>query len=333
MVFQRDKGAPSSSFETGLPPAQSGEDVPRWLVILGLVAGLTLLVALLRYAVDLLGVVFVIILVGFAIRALSDWLTEGESVSGWAMSAVSLGLMGTVLVGLWLFNSHDIASESLQNRLPGPIQRTVAWAESQGWGQRVLLPGSSGSGVLAGGAGGAAESGGGVTSAEAADPRGPLAMSPQPRSSPSLPVSGAIAAVTRPRAAPARRTTPPGEAEAAPTAGQADQTPGAVPAEPQPIAVPTRITLTSSPARAVVGRSVRLTAQVRAVGAETSPTGTVVFSANDALLGRASVRNGTAVLVTLNLAIGDHTLSAAYEGDGTHLPSRAASISQAVARK
>ena len=112
MVFQRDKGAPPDSFETGLPPAQSGEDVPRWLVILGLVAALTLLVALLRYAIDLLGVVFVIILVGFAIRALSDWLTEGESVSGWAMSALSLGLMGTVLVGLWLFNSRDVASQS-----------------------------------------------------------------------------------------------------------------------------------------------------------------------------------------------------------------------------
>ena len=116
--------------------------------------------ALLRYAIDLLGVVFVIILVGFAIRALSDWLTEGESVSGWAMSALSLGLMGTVLVGLWLFNSRDIASEALQNRLPGPIQRTVSWLEAQGWGQRVLLPGASASGALAGG--GPAESGGGA---------------------------------------------------------------------------------------------------------------------------------------------------------------------------
>ena len=159
MVFQRDKGGSADSFETGLPPAQSGEDVPRWLVILGLVAGLTLLVALLRYAIDLLGVVFVIILVGFAIRALSDWLTEGESVSGWAMSALSLGLMGTVLVGLWLFNSRDLASDALQSRLPGPIQRTVSWLEAQGWGQRVLLPGSSASGALA--VGGPAEPGAG----------------------------------------------------------------------------------------------------------------------------------------------------------------------------
>ena len=69
------------------------------------------------------------------------------------------------------------------------------------------------------------------------------------------------------------------------------------------------------------------------MGAETAPTGTVVFSADDVVLGRATVRNGTAVLVTLDLGIGDHTLSAAYEGDGAHLPSRSASISQPVARK
>jgi hypothetical protein len=328
MVFQRDKGTQSDAFETGLPPAQSGDDVPRWLFILGLVAGLTLLVALLRYAVDLLGVVFVIILVGFAIRALSDWLTEGESVSGWAMSAVSVGLTGSVLVGLWLFNSGDITSASLQNRLPGPIQSTVAWLESNGWGQRVLLPGGSGSLGLSGG--GAAGSGVGPI-AEASDPGEPVTMSPRPRVLPSLPASDAITA-PRPRIAPARKTVP-DEAEAAPPDRQQTAAAPSVAPEPQPIVVSTDVTLTASPTRAVVGRSVRLTAQVRAVGAEASPTGTVVFSADDAVLGRAPVRKGTAVFVTLDLAIGDHTLSAAYEGDRTHLPSRSASISQAVARK
>ena len=97
--------------------------------------------------------------------------------------------------------------------------------------------------------------------------------------------------------------------------------------------MPTSLTLTSSPARAVVGRSVRLTAVVRAVGADSSPRGTVTFSADGALLGHATVRDGTAVLVTLNLEIGDHVLSAAYEGDGTHAPSQSASITQTVARK
>lgn len=325
MVFQRDKGSPADPFETGLPPAQSGEDVPRWLVILGLAAGLTMLVALLRYAIDLLGVVFVIILVGFAIRALSDWLTEGETVSGWAVSAVAVGLVGTVVVGLWLFNS---GADVLQNRLPGPVQRTVAWLETQGWGQRVLLPSTRGPGPGAGsfalGAGSAA------TPVDTSRQGEPVAMSPQ--APVSLPASVAKAAAARPRTSPARPGSAPGEAAASQPSGQPAVS-APPPPEPPPAAIPTSLTLTASPARTVVGQSVRLTAVVRAPGAESTPSGTVTFSADGAMLGRAPVRAGLAVLITLNLAIGDHVLSAAYDGDGTHLPSHSASISQTIARR
>lgn len=324
MVFQRDKGRPTDAFETGLPQAQSGEDVPRWLVILGLAAGLTMLMALLRYAIDLLGVVFVIILVGFAIRALSDWLTEGESVSGWAISALALGLVGTVVVGVWLFNS---GTDVLQSRLPGPVQRTVVWLEGQGWGQRVLLPAGStpGLGPVAGPfpPGGAA----GPATETSGDP---VAMSPQPPV--SLPAEGARLGATRPRISAPRPGSAPGEAAASQPSGP-PAAPAAPPPELPPAAIPTSITLTASTARTVVGQSVRLTALVRASGAESTPAGTVTFTADGALLGRASVRAGLAVLVTLNLAIGDHVLSAAYDGDGTHLPSHSASISQTVARK
>ena len=293
-------------------------------MILGLVASLTLLVALLRYAIDLLGVVFVIILVGFAIRALSDWLTEGESVSGWAMSALSLGLMGTVLVGLWLFNSRDLTSGTL-GRLPGPLQRTVAWMESQGWGQRVLLPGSSAAPALS-----VASPSSAVTPPEAADRSEPVAMTP---TTPPLQASRAVGAVKRAASPPpVRRAPAAGEAEAAPPGSQA-VAPPPPPVAPPSVAVSTSTTLTTSPARAVVGHSVRLTAVVRAVGADSSPRGAVTFSADGELLGRATVRDGTAMLVTLNLAIGDHVLAAAYEGDGTHEPSQSASISQTVARK
>jgi hypothetical protein len=325
MVFQRDKAGTADHFETGLPQAESGEDLPRWLVILGLVAGLTLLVALLRYAIDLLGVVFVIILVGFSIRALSDWLTEGESVSGWAMSALSLGLMGTVVVGLWLFNSRADASDVLQRRLPGPIHRTVSWLEAKGWGQRVLLPGSSSPVVAVYNP--PASEGSAAGPSDPPDNRQPVTMSSPPET--SLPV---VTAPTRPRVPLQRRARATGEAEASTQAGQAATSPTAA-SEPPPVAVATSITLSVLPARSVVGRSVRLTAQVRPVGAESTPTGTVVFSADGALLGRASVRGGTAVLVTLNLAIGDHVLSAAYEGDPAHEPSHSASISQTVARQ
>ena len=87
MVLQQDNGNAPLPFDTGLPRTQSSEDVPRWLIVLGVAAACTLLVALLRYAIDLLGVVFLIILVGFSIRAVSDWLTEGESVSAWGAAS------------------------------------------------------------------------------------------------------------------------------------------------------------------------------------------------------------------------------------------------------
>ncbi len=315
-MAQRDKGGAPDSFETGLPSAQSGEDVPRWLVGLGSLAGVALLIALLRYAIDLLGVVFVIILVGFAIRAISDWLTEGESVSGWAMSALSLGLTGTVLVAIWLLNSGDLASSSLQ-RLPGPVQRTVAWMESKGWGQRVLLSGGTG-GSLDG------SSGGGSSTAGDA---GPPAAASVPRLPPSNPVSPPSSAVTRPtRRAP----------RSAPAAVESQAPPTSEPPAPAPapeVRTPTQLLLTASPSRAVVGRSVRLTAQVSGASEDGAPTGIVVFRTDNAVLGRVPVRNGTAVLVTLSLAIGDHTVTATYDGDSRHLPSQSPPVVQTVIRQ
>ncbi len=144
MVLQQDKGSAPPPFDTGLPRAQSSEDVPRWLVVLGMAAACTLLVALLRYAIDLLGVVFLIILVGFSIRAVSDWLTEGESVSGWALAAVFAGLFGTAMVGFWLFGSRDVTTGALERGLPPPVMAVADWFEAHGWGQRVLLGGGGG---------------------------------------------------------------------------------------------------------------------------------------------------------------------------------------------
>jgi hypothetical protein len=316
-MAQRDKGGAPDSFETGLPSAQSGEDVPRWLVGLGSLAGVALLIALLRYAIDLLGVVFVIILVGFAIRAISDWLTEGESVSGWAMSAVSLGLTGTVLVAIWLVNSGDVASNSLQ-RLPGPVQRTVAWMESKGWGQRVLLSGDSG-GSLGG------SSGGGSSTSGSASP-------PAAASVPRLPASGPVSPPpSSPVTRPTRRAP-----RSAPAAVESRDPPTAEPSAPAPapeVRTPTQLLLTASPSRAVVGRSVRLTAQISGASEDAAPTGTVVFRTDNAVLGRVPVRNGTAVLVTLSLAIGDHTVSATYDGDSRHLPSQSPPVVQTVIRQ
>lgn len=315
-MAQRDKGGAPDSFETGLPPAQSGEDVPRWLVGLGSLAGFALLIALLRYAIDLLGVVFVIILVGFAIRAISDWLTEGESVSAWAMSALSLGLTGTVLVAVWLLNSGDVASSSLQ-RLPGPVQRTVAWLESKGWGQRVLLSGGWGGSLSGSPAGGSSAPGGAGPRAAPSVPRLPA---PGPASPPSSPI-------TRPTPRPRRSP---------PEAAESQDPPSTEPSAPAPapeIRTPTQLLLTASPSRAVVGRSVRLTARISGASEDSAPTGIVVFRTDNAVLGRVPVRNGTAVLVTLSLAIGDHTVTATYDGDFRHLPSQSAPVVQTVIRQ
>ncbi len=323
MVLQRDKGLKPESFETGLPPASSGDDVPRWLAVAGLAAGLTLFVALLRYALDLLGVVFVIILVGFAIRAASDWMTEGESVSGWAVSALSTGLMGTVLVGLWLFNSSTQVPLELQSRLPGPIQQMVAWLESHGWGQRVLLPGSQPIGF-----------GGGPDAAVARLPSAPPPVAVE-RDAPAmepraLPAPRPERPVTRTPPPPASRES--GEAEAA-QLSQPAPAPAPAPAPPAPVArTDVTVTMTATPTAAVVGRAVRLTATVTG-DSDPAPTGFVTFDVDRAVLGRVPVRNGTAILSTLDLSIGDHVVSATYGGDARHHQGRSSAVSITVTRR
>src|SRR6185295_211492 len=102
MSLDRDSKLRSPTYTAGPPPDRPSDDLPPWAFILVVVVSLTLFLALLRYAIDLLGVVFLIILVGFSIRTAGDWLTENESVSAWAVTAVSTGLIGTMLVGLWV---------------------------------------------------------------------------------------------------------------------------------------------------------------------------------------------------------------------------------------
>ena len=329
-----------------LSRAQTGEDVPRWLVVLGLAAGLTLFVALLRYAIDLLGVVFVITLVGFALRTLSDWLTEGESVSGWAMSAVSVSLIGTVLVGVWLFNSGGSASEIIGRRLPGPVQRSVAWLERQGWGQRVLLPGRSlsrpapsapiDSPTASAGAGGRGAGAPAPASRAVPVPRMLPPAAPAParaqagRPSRQTDVASAEAAPVPAGASAGPASTPPG----GPAAGSAA---GAPAGEAQTVpAVTPSLALVVSPDRPVVGTSVRLTATLSFGGGD-APQGRVAFFDGGRLLGQAPLRrtgdSWQAFLVTLNLGIGDHELQAVYDGDARLASSRSPRVPVTVARR
>ena len=328
MVLQQDKGSAPPPFDTGLPRAQSSEDVPRWLVILGMAAACTLLVALLRYAIDLLGVVFLIILVGFSIRAVSDWLTEGESVSAWALAAVFAGLFGTVLVGFWLFGSRDMTTGALERGLPPPVLAVSDWFEAHGWGQRVLL---------GGGGGATAPSTPGTSARSASAPSGG-AVSPRAEpESPSAPAPRAIASESSSRGRKPASHGSSGEAEAATTSpsgssarrspepsGGGTDTPTQEAASPPPVSEPvtqpaveaastgTSTTLASSHSASAVGTSVRFTATVTADGSGV-PTGVVVFFDGDRAIGTAGVHGPgpsvTAVFATLDLAIGDHQIS------------------------
>jgi hypothetical protein len=89
----------------------------------------------------------------------------------------------------------------------------------------------------------------------------------------------------------------------------------------------------SAPATSIVGRAVRLVAVVGSRLGEHVPTGEVVFSAGSTTLGRAPLRRGTAMLVTLSLEIGEHQLTAAYDGDDRHLPSESARLAHQVRRQ
>jgi hypothetical protein len=98
----------------------------------------------------------------------------------------------------------------------------------------------------------------------------------------------------------------------------------------------TSTTLASSHSASPVGTSVRFTATVTADGSGV-PTGVVVFFDGDRAIGTASVHGPgpsvTAVLSTLDLAIGDHQIAAEFQGSHGFLGSRSQTISQTITRR
>jgi hypothetical protein len=354
MVLQQDKGSAPPPFDTGLPRAQSSEDVPRWLVILGVVAACTLLVALLRYAIDLLGVVFLIILVGFSIRAVSDWLTEGESVSAWALAAVFAGLFGTVLVGLWLFGSRDMTNGAFERGLPPPVLAVADWLESHGWGQRVLLGGGGGAPIAP-----STPAASAPVSASSAPESPPPARAERATAPPPSASRGEPAAPSSREREPMTAPSGTGEAEAAtpsssgssrrrppePSAGSAQTPSDPASAVPAPAAaqesvstsaVGTSTSVSSSHATSPVGVSVRFTATVTAESSGV-PLGVVVFFDGDRPLGISPVHGPgpsvTAVFATLDLGIGDHQITAQFQGTQGFEGSRSLPVSQTITRR
>jgi len=333
MVLQRDKGISSSvQFSTGLPSVQTTEEVPRWLAIVGLTAALTLFVALLRYAIDLLGVVFLIIFVGFSIRTISDWLTEGESVSAWALGAVISGLAGTAFVVMWIFGSNP-ALEGIEGRLPRPLLASVNWLESHGWGQRVLLTDPHG-GFRSGpqlAHGGTHEPG---DHAASAAPSGPGIELPSLGSSDRRKRTGskrddigvAEAAEVEGRSSTRQAVRSRTRGLGAGSEAENDVRPAGN--------VETFTTVVTSRPSTFVGGVVRLTAFVTTATGSRAPSGVVVFQRDGVVLGTATLRRGpdgsSASLTISSLPVGDHDIIARYPGDSGFSSSESESIRQIV---
>ena len=92
----------------------------------------------------------------------------------------------------------------------------------------------------------------------------------------------------------------------------------------------TTTTLLSSPNPSLLGQPVTLTATVTPVGATGVPTGTVTFRDGANSLGTVSMGGGSAALTLSSLAVGVHTITAVYSGDGAFSPSTSAALTQTV---
>jgi hypothetical protein len=356
--MSKDPIVPSSWTADSRRSGKAGDALPRWLFIAAVTAAVALALALLRFAIDLLGLVLVLVLVGFSIRALSDWLSDDDSLSGWSLLAVGLSLAATVAVGLWLFDSRRIdATGAIQRRLPSAITRAIDWAERRGWGQRILLPRGGVSGPALASTPASRGSAGPALAIEipAASPsrtapeaRRPTAGAPGKtvRSSPTAtagratvkgsgtPVRSRAAGTRQPPSAIADRTGPTRTPDGRGAEQDAPAAPVVVRQPPTPAA--TRTLLTAWPAAAVVGTSVRLTARVES-DSEAAPSGSVVFRLGDRVLGTARLRpDGSAAsgfIVVLDLPVGEHVIVADYAGDERHAPSRSAPVRQPVVRR
>jgi uncharacterized repeat protein (TIGR01451 family) len=90
----------------------------------------------------------------------------------------------------------------------------------------------------------------------------------------------------------------------------------------------TNTTIVSSLNPSNSGQAVTFTATVSS--ASGTPTGTVVFYDSTTVLGSATLGSGSASLSTSSLAVGSHSITAAYQGSGTFAPSTSPLLTQVV---
>src|ERR1700683_3325562 len=95
--------------------------------------------------------------------------------------------------------------------------------------------------------------------------------------------------------------------------------------------VATTTSLTASSTHATSGQAITFTATVAPKSGSGVPAGTVAFSDGSTQIGPASVNSsGSAVLDTSSLAIGSHSISAAYSGDTNFASSESAAVSVTI---
>ena len=85
-------------------------------------------------------------------------------------------------------------------------------------------------------------------------------------------------------------------------------------------------TLSATPVLSTFGQTVTIAAAVSPAGA----TGTVQFLDGSTVLGAAAVSNGTAAISVSTFAVGSHSLSAVYSGDGGDTPSNSNAVAVTV---
>ena len=88
------------------------------------------------------------------------------------------------------------------------------------------------------------------------------------------------------------------------------------------------VTLAASPTSTVFGQGVTLTATATGPGA--TPTGTITFLDGTTSLGTGTLQGGVATLQIASLAVGAHSLSASYGGDGNFVAAASSAVSFTV---
>jgi parallel beta-helix repeat protein/putative cofactor-binding repeat protein len=95
-------------------------------------------------------------------------------------------------------------------------------------------------------------------------------------------------------------------------------------------AIPTSITLNVSPNPANLGQSISLIAQVSSILPSEAPTGTVIFSDQNGVLGSSPFTGAAASLSISTLSAGTHQITAALNPTGNFAPSASPSVAELI---